>query len=256
MHRLSELTHGHLSCLVNPQFILENESAGSISHFSSYGPAINLSFKPDISAPGSLIVRRQSGLAPVFCLPLHRGNCTKGSVLRLEHAHQFWSTCWHCQARQCHSSMMSSKLQADACHHWQRLCRAHAACIQGAACHSGSAHGLTAASRLAQCSTWPLALGGYYQDQGTSMAAGSLAGTAALVLQAKPGPAPWQLDASVTGAGNGSLTTCQLHICIRSARRASVTGCLARVSLGKSRLPTTGLYVESQSVACGCFMSL
>ena len=44
--------------VMRPQFSLENDSAGAASPFSSYGPAINLSFKPDISAPGSLIVRR------------------------------------------------------------------------------------------------------------------------------------------------------------------------------------------------------
>ena len=32
-------------------------SAGSLTSFSSYGPAVDLSFKPELAAPGSLIVR-------------------------------------------------------------------------------------------------------------------------------------------------------------------------------------------------------
>ena len=32
-------------------------SAGAVSSFSSYGPATDLSFKPDLAAPGSLLVR-------------------------------------------------------------------------------------------------------------------------------------------------------------------------------------------------------
>ena len=41
-----------------------------------------------------------------------------------------------------------------------------------------------------QLSTYPLPLGGYYEDQGTSMSCPALVGTAALLLQARPGPAP------------------------------------------------------------------
>ena len=39
------------------QVRIKHESAGAVSGFSSYGPAVDLSFKPDLAAPGSLIVR-------------------------------------------------------------------------------------------------------------------------------------------------------------------------------------------------------
>ncbi len=39
----------------------------------------------------------------------------------------------------------------------------------------------------AQLSTYPLPLGGYYEDQGTSMSCPALVGCAALLLQARPG---------------------------------------------------------------------
>ena len=39
---------------------------GAVSEFSSYGPAMDLSFKPDLAAPGSLLV---SG--PRHSLPSH-----------------------------------------------------------------------------------------------------------------------------------------------------------------------------------------
>ena len=42
----------------------------------------------------------------------------------------------------------------------------------------------------AQLSTYPLPLGGYYEDQGTSMSCPALVGCAALLLQARPGQAP------------------------------------------------------------------
>jgi hypothetical protein len=32
-------------------------TGGQVSSFSSFGPALDLSFKPDLSAPGNLIVR-------------------------------------------------------------------------------------------------------------------------------------------------------------------------------------------------------
>ncbi len=41
----------------------------------------------------------------------------------------------------------------------------------------------------AQLSTYPLPLGGYYEDQGTSMSCPALVGCAALLLQARPGQA-------------------------------------------------------------------
>ncbi len=43
--------------VMKTQFRVKSGSAGALSDFSSYGPAVDLSFKPDISAPGSLIVR-------------------------------------------------------------------------------------------------------------------------------------------------------------------------------------------------------
>ena len=38
-----------------------------------------------------------------------------------------------------------------------------------------------------QLSTYPLPLGGYYEDQGTSMSCPALVGCVALLLQARPG---------------------------------------------------------------------
>jgi len=39
------------------QVVVPNSvSAGQIAAFSSFGPALDLSFKPDLSAPGNLIV--------------------------------------------------------------------------------------------------------------------------------------------------------------------------------------------------------
>ena len=45
--------------------------AGTVADFSSYGPAIDLSFKPDIAAPGAIIVRRMLPVSlplPGLCL--------------------------------------------------------------------------------------------------------------------------------------------------------------------------------------------
>ena len=36
---------------------IPSPSSGAISDFSSYGPDVDLSFKPDVAAPGSLLVR-------------------------------------------------------------------------------------------------------------------------------------------------------------------------------------------------------
>ena len=50
------------------QFRVPSDLSGALSDFSSYGPAVDLSFKPDISAPGSLIVRRLPAESPAQSL--------------------------------------------------------------------------------------------------------------------------------------------------------------------------------------------
>ena len=53
---------------------------------------------------------------------------------------------------------------------------------------STSSPSLTAADALClQLSTYPLPLGGYYEDQGTSMSCPALVGCIALLLQDRPG---------------------------------------------------------------------
>ena len=44
-------------CMRCPQVQEANSQAGSISDFSSWGPAIDLTFKPNLAAPGSRNVR-------------------------------------------------------------------------------------------------------------------------------------------------------------------------------------------------------
>ena len=51
----------HAETSAPPQVIVPNSvTADQVSAFSSYGPALDLSFKPDLSAPGNLIVSRFS----------------------------------------------------------------------------------------------------------------------------------------------------------------------------------------------------
>ena len=68
LHELRSLhgRHSQVSCtalvLIPPacvhQVVVSNTvTAGQISAFSSFGPALDLSFKPDLAAPGNLIVR-------------------------------------------------------------------------------------------------------------------------------------------------------------------------------------------------------
>ncbi len=53
------------------QVVVPNSvSAGQIAGFSSFGPALDLSFKPDLTAPGNLIVSRCSSMRRPCFQPL------------------------------------------------------------------------------------------------------------------------------------------------------------------------------------------
>ncbi len=48
-----------------------------MTDFSSYGPAIDLSFKPDIAAPGAVIVRRSRCPHRLLQLPMHAADAVQ-----------------------------------------------------------------------------------------------------------------------------------------------------------------------------------